>query len=127
MPEMTLMPRFAETDALGHINNCTLGIWFESARLPIFQLFVPDLDTAKWNVILRRTEYDFLDQLYYGREVTIRTRVAEVRDSSMVIGQEAWQDGRLATRGTAILVHFDYGTQKKKTIPEDLRAKLLAL
>ena len=27
-----IKPRFLETDALGHINNNTYGVWFEAAR-----------------------------------------------------------------------------------------------
>lgn len=127
MPEMTLQPRFAETDALGHINNTALGAWFESARMPIFRVFVPDLRAANWNLVLRRTEYDFLRQLHYGRDVTLRTRVAEVRSTSLVVEQEAWQDEQLAARGQAVLVHFDFERNAKRDIPPSIREQLLAL
>ena len=33
-----LMPRFYETDGLGHINNTVIPKWFETARTPIFAM-----------------------------------------------------------------------------------------
>lgn len=124
MPELTLMPRFAETDALGHINNTTLGVWFESARLPLFRIFVPDLRAAAWNVMLRHTEYDFLAELFYGEEVTIRSRVAKIGNSSITVEHEAWQAGKLAAKGIAVLVHFDPASKRKLEIPASHREQL---
>ncbi len=34
--EVITPPRFLETDALGHINNNTYGVWFEAARDQFF-------------------------------------------------------------------------------------------
>ena len=47
-----LMPRFSETDVLGHINNTALPVWFEAARVPIFKIFTPDLDPKQWKLIV---------------------------------------------------------------------------
>ncbi len=41
-------PSFTDTDALGHINNTRLPVWFERARNDLFRLFTPDLDPKKW-------------------------------------------------------------------------------
>ena len=51
--------RFSDTDALGHINNTMLPIWFEGARDPIFKFFMPDLDLSKWSLILAKIEVSF--------------------------------------------------------------------
>ena len=40
----SISPRFLETDALGHINNTVLPMWFEAAREPVFRMFSPELD-----------------------------------------------------------------------------------
>ncbi len=44
--------RFYETDALGHVSNTVLVGWFEAARIPIFKLFVPDLNLQNWPLIV---------------------------------------------------------------------------
>jgi len=49
-----ITPRFSDTDALGHINNTMVPIWFEGARDPVFKLFMPELDPNNWQLILAR-------------------------------------------------------------------------
>ncbi len=124
MFKITLSPRFAETDALGHLSNTTLPVWFEDAREPIFKLFNPELDVKAWSLILARIEVDFIRQIYYGSEVVIRTFITTVGTSSFTILQEAWQKGELAARGTSVIVHFDYKTQKSAPIPTGIKEAL---
>ena len=54
-----VIPRFSETDALGHINNTVLPVWFEAARVPIFKFFTPDLNPHNWKLIIAKVEVSF--------------------------------------------------------------------
>ena len=125
--EFTFQPRFNDTDALGHINNASLATWFEEGRRPIFELFVPDLDPKKWNLIIARVEIDYLAQGYYQKTTTIKTKVEKIGTSSFVLMQEALQDQKVISRGKTFLVHFDYAAQKSLPIPEAIKEKLLLL
>lgn len=127
MLELTFQPRFKDTDALGHINNASYSTWFEEARRPIFEFFVPDLDPKKWNLIIARIEVDFLAQGHYQKKATVKTWVEKVGNSSFVLIQEASQDGKPVARGKSFLVHFDYGTQKSIKIPDLIRKNLESL
>jgi len=120
----SLTPRFNDTDALGHINNASYSIWFEDARRPVFEFFIPDLDPKKWNLILARVEIDFLAQGEYQKEVAIKTSVEKIGNSSFVLLQEAYQDGKIICRGKSTLVHFDYQEQKSAAIPLNIKALL---
>ena len=55
----SLMPRFSDTDALGHINNTTIPVWFEGAREPVFKLFTPDLNPKDWHLIIAKIEINY--------------------------------------------------------------------
>jgi len=123
----TLKPRFNDTDALGHINNAAYATWFEEARRFIFKLFVPDLDPKKWNLIIARTEFDFIAQGQFEKEVTITTTVEKIGTSSFVLAHEAVQDNTVISRGKAFLVHFDYKTQKSVPIPPSIKDELQKL
>lgn len=123
---MTIQPRFAETDALGHINNTHLPVWFEQARTPLFELFVPDLDPQNWNLILAKVETEFLRELFYQSPVEIRTGVEKVGNSSFVAYQEIWQDNEKAAIGRSTLVHFDHQNKCSMPIPDYIREGLAA-
>ncbi|WP_406828645.1 acyl-CoA thioesterase [Microbulbifer sp. ARAS458-1] len=118
-------PRFSETDALGHINNTVVPVWFEQGRTPIFQLFNPDLNLNQWNLILKKMDVDFVAQIYLYSPVEIRTSLSAVGNTSMTIHQEVWQKGKLVAKGDCVMVHFDYAQQGKAPIPQEVREKLL--
>lgn len=119
-------PRFGDADGLRHINNIALVEWFEVGRNPIFRMFTPDLDLTyeNWKLILVRTEFDYLGQMYYGKDVEIRSYITHIGNTSFIIGHEAWQDGELKAKGKAVLVHFDFLNQKSVPIPNSIRAQL---
>lgn len=120
----TLEPKFAETDALGHVNNTVLPVWFEDARTPIFRLFTPDLNPQDWHLIIARIDVDFLGELFYGQSVEIRTGMKKIGNSSMVINHEAWQNGEIKARGSAVMVHYDHTAKASCPIPDTIRAEL---
>ncbi|WP_410209123.1 acyl-CoA thioesterase [Aquirhabdus sp.] len=124
---MTVLPRFYETDAFGHINNTVIAGWFEAAREPIFRIFTPELDIKKLTLILARIEIDFVAQTHYGQEVILKTGIEHVGNSSFVVVQEAWQSNLLVAKGKAVQVYFDFDTQKSDRIPDVYRQKLEAL
>jgi len=119
-----IQPRFAETDALGHINNATLPVWFEQSRRPIFKIFVPSLQPNDWNLILAKVEVEYTAELFYGEQVTVITAVKSIGNSSIQVYQEAWQGGRKAAKGIATMVHFDHQKKTSVSIPNDVRQTL---
>lgn len=119
-----ISPRFCETDALGHINNTVLPVWFEKAREPLFRLFIPDMTLQDWCLIVARLEVTFKSQLHFGHDVQIRTGLERIGNSSIVVAQQAWQRQQLCAEGSAVLVHFDYHRQKATAIPEAIRQAL---
>lgn len=120
----TLMPRFYETDAFGHVNNTVVAGWFETAREPVFKIFTPELDISQLSLILARIEIDFVGQIHYGSEVTLKTSIEKVGNSSFVVLHEAWQNDGCVARGKAVQVGFDFASQKSQRISDTQRAAL---
>ena len=87
MYKTVVTPRFGDIDGLRHVNNTVLAIWFEQARNPIFRMFTPDLDLSyeNWKLIMVRTEFDFLSEMYYGEDVEIRTYILKIGNSSFTM------------------------------------------
>ncbi len=126
MLKITVTPQFSDLDGLRHVNNNIIGRWFELGRNDLFKLFTPDLEVTheKWKLIMLRSEYDFLEQIFYGHDVEIRTYILHIGTTSFIFGNEAWQDGKMKAKGSSVIVHFDYIKQSKMPIPEDIKKEL---
>lgn len=116
-----IQPRFGDTDALGHINNAALALWFETARNPFIRIFVPDLNIKMetFPLIMAHTDYDFVDELFFQHEVEIRSWIIHIGSKSFTMYHEAWQKGRLCVKGSAVIVHYDFKTRQSTLLPED--------
>jgi acyl-CoA thioester hydrolase len=116
----TVTPRFGDMDMLGHINNVVPATWFEVARRPLFEIFdsLMEIKRETFPLILVHTDYDFVGQLYFQHDVEIRTYIARIGTKSFTVYHEAWQQGKLCVKGNAVIVHYDFNTEKSTPIPE---------
>ncbi len=116
--------RFSDTDALGHINNTMVPVWFEGARDPVFKWFMPELNLKEWRLILAKIDVNFHAQIYYGKEIELRTYIGRIGGSSFDVYQELWQDDIKCASGTAVMVHFCYENQHSLKIPTDVENEM---
>ncbi|RZQ53158.1 thioesterase [Pseudoalteromonas phenolica] len=121
-----LMPRFSETDVLGHINNTALPVWFEAARVPIFKIFTPDLDPKQWKLIVAKVEVTFKGELFYGQEVEVKTAIERIGSSSFVILQQAWQHGECCAEGKTVMVRYDFTDKSSQPLSKEEKQQLTA-
>jgi acyl-CoA thioester hydrolase len=119
-----IKPRFLETDALGHINNNTYGVWFEAARDEIFRIFMPKANIKEWNLIMAHTSFDFLKEVFWGKEVIVKTGVTKLGNSSIELCHAVYQDGKLCTTGKCIIIHYNFMTKEAVRIPDNIRTIL---
>lgn len=120
----TFTPRFSDTDALGHINNTMVPVWFEGARDEVFRWFTPTLNLSNWPLILAKIDVSFHGQMYYGKPMEVRTYISRIGSSSFDVYQELWQENVLKSSGTAVMVHFDYQQQVSVKIPTEIVDKM---
>ena len=121
-----IQPRFGDTDFLGHVNNAALALWFETARNPLFKMFVPDLNfkMETFPLIMAHTDYDFVEELFFHHEVEIRTWISHIGNKSFTVYHQAWQKKRLCVKGTAVVVHYDFNTKQSTPLPADKKKRL---
>ncbi len=121
---LTINPRFCDTDAMGHINNTVLPVWFLEGRESILRIFNPSLSTEEVSLVLAKIEIEYLEEIFFGKEVEIHTYVLRIGTSSVLVGQEAWQEGTLRATATATMVNFDKHLRKSVPIPADVKKRL---
>jgi acyl-CoA thioester hydrolase len=126
MFSVTITPRVGETDAMGHINNCVIPVWFEHGRTPLFRIFDPPLEFTResWHLVMVHSEYDYVDQLYCRSPVEVKTWVSHIGKKSFSLRHEAWQEGALRVRGSVVLVYYNFITESSEPIPAAIRAQL---
>jgi acyl-CoA thioester hydrolase len=113
-------------DILGHINNTVPVAWFELARNPLFRIFDQEMKLSResFPLIMAHTDYDYVAQLYFQYNVEIRTWISRIGTKSFTVYHEAWQEGRLCVKGSAVVVHYDFNTETTTPIPEDKKRLL---
>lgn len=124
MFEMEVVPRFCETDALGHINNTVFAVWCEAAREPIFKIFNPELKLEKWNLIVAHLDISMTSPCYFDFPVSIKTHVSKVGRTSFDVTHHIYQNDQQVAKVVAVLVHYDYQHKKSVEISKSLRSQL---
>ena len=124
MFETIISPRFAETDALGHVGNTVMPVWFETAREPIFRLIHPAMSLPDWPLIIAHIDVDYLRQVHVGSDVIIKVGVKSIGVKSITVYHEAWQHNQMVAKGDAVMVYFDYKNHQTVEIPETARKNL---
>ena len=124
MLKTTIRPRFSDTDALGHINNTVIPVWFLEAREPVLQLFMPGGAISEHSLAVVRMEINYQKETHFGEDVTLTTRVHHIGNSSFSLRQEVWQSGACTASGLTTLVHFNPQQKKAAPLPTHLREAL---
>lgn len=126
MWQQIITPRFSDTDALGHINNTVFAVWFEGARRDVFKIFTPELNLQHWPLIVASVKLDYHVQTHFHADVELRTYISRIGNSSFDVYQEAWQNGVKTVSGSAVMVQFDYTSNKAVAIGPEQRQQLSA-
>lgn len=122
--------RWGDMDALGHVNNTVFYRYSEHGRLDYFRRMseaTPAADTS--GPILADLRCSFLQQLQFPAEVEIATRTAHIGNSSFRMAQALFHQGGADAVASfeAVLVWFDYGSQRSTSLPDSARARIHAM
>jgi acyl-CoA thioester hydrolase len=109
--------RFADTDAVGHINNAAYASWAELARLR----FLQESGHQPMNFILAHLSIDYRRQVDYTDAVAVESRIAAIGNSSFTMAQQVLANGALAAEVKSVIVAFDYASQRTVPIPPAFR------
>jgi acyl-CoA thioester hydrolase len=121
--------RFRDVDAMGHVNNAVFLTYMETARVEYVRHQILRETQVRsfadtFGLILAKITCDFKSPIYYGQQVEVGTRVADMHNSSFVIEQRIEADGQLAALAKVVVVHYDYQAGKSVRIPDDTRNRV---
>ncbi len=116
--------RFNDLDALGHVNNNAIGVYFEQARIALLVAAGGFRDADGWTVVLARSLIEFKAELLYPNTVRVGVRGLRLGTSSMTIGVGIFLGDRCIATQEAVCVIVDKVTHRPTPLPEPLRAAL---
>jgi len=112
--------RFADSDALGHINNASYATYAEMARLA----FLSTLGESVRRMILANITIDFRRQVQVTDTVHVDSWVERLGTSSMAIAHTIFASGERAADVTSVVVYFDYASSRAMPLTDEMRAGL---
>jgi acyl-CoA thioester hydrolase len=121
--------RFADLDALRHLNNVAYLRYFETARIEFVRSLWPDRDPLTGDdsgigLIFAECHINYRSPVFLDDELAVACRVGEIRRSAFRVDFDMRVGERAAADGYGWLVGFDYGAQRACRLPDDLRERL---
>jgi len=124
--ETELQVRFADLDAMGHVNNATYATYLEQARVDYYAdvlgVGLDDIDTVLVNL-----EIDYRHEITLDHgTVTVVMGVREIGESSVVVGYELRAGGHVAATAETTQVYVDPEAGTSRPLPEAWVGKMEA-
>ena len=104
--------RFCDLDALGHVNNNAMGMYFENARAKLFSLVTPGWPWGEAIFVLVRTCISFKHELHMPARVKLGTCITKIGTTSLHIANALYHADTPVSYSESISVLID---QKKRT------------
>jgi acyl-CoA thioester hydrolase len=112
--------RFADSDALGHINNASFATYAEMARLE----FLSTLGESVQRMILANLVIDFRRQVLVTDAVYVDSWVEKLGNTSMSIAHTIFANDEPAAEIKSVVVYFDYASSKAMPLTQEMREGL---
>jgi acyl-CoA thioester hydrolase len=124
----TVVPRFRDTDAMGHLNNAVYLTYFEIARTAYWRELTGEPDYRQVPFILAHTTIDFRSPAFVFETLLVGVRVARLGNRSFECAYRVAEEAtdRLVVEGRSVQAIFDYAANRTYPMPEELKAQVRA-
>ncbi len=122
---ISLPIQWGDMDSFGHVNNIVYLKFFESARIAYFEkMGIVGDSVSSIGPILASTQCKFIFPLRYPDTVWAAAKVVDTQKNdrfTMEYAIYSQTHQRISTKGSGIIVSFDYTTQQKVDLPQNWR------
>lgn len=124
-----IVPRFRDTDAMGHINNAVYITYLEVGRQEYWRaLEGGNADYRRVPFILAHVTCDFRSEALMQETLELFLRCERVGGKSFGFTYQIREkaSGRLVVEAATVQVCYDYATKRSMSVPDGLRRALEA-
>jgi acyl-CoA thioester hydrolase len=124
-----IVPRFRDTDAMGHINNAVYITYLEVARQAYWSRLSGVYDYRRVPFILASVTCDFRSEALVNETLDAAIRCDWIGTKSFAFVYEIRErlSRRLVVEATTVQVCYDYGAKRTLVVPDELRRALEAM
>ena len=118
---------WGEVDIFGHVNNVSIFKYIQAARIKYIEKtgLTEMYKESKIGPTLASCKCEFRKPLFYPGQITIRTRVDSVKNTSFCIYHQILDDkNQVSAEAQDIIVVFDFDRNKKTQIPQKVRRRI---
>ncbi|WP_417789708.1 acyl-CoA thioesterase [Terasakiella pusilla] len=116
--------RFADLDALNHLNNIATAVYCESGRADFFVQTLGHNFGAKLNWMLANINITYLRPVDYPNDINIGTRIKKIGNSSIVLQQGFFTETDCFSTADSVLVYASLETNKSVPLTDEMKAIL---
>ena len=127
MIQQTIRVMANDTDFTQRIHYSAIFRYFEQADAEFFQhigISYKSLYEQGYGAPRVRVECDYLGAIRFGDEVTVRTGIARIGNTSFTYAFHFYIAGDLVAKGSMTIVFIDLTTERPVPIPAHVRAEL---
>lgn len=121
--EKTFAIAWGDMDALGHVNNARYFDYFQEARIEWLRELNIKM-TEQMGPVVIHVACTYLKPVVYPATVTLRSRIYNMGNSSMMMDHDLYQDEVLMAQGSCKVVWVDYTKNKSVPLPDSIRTFL---
>ena len=123
--------RFADLDALNHVNNANYLTYIELARIHyLHEVVKAEMGLHREGLILAKATVDFKKPILLTDEIVVQTRCSRIGNKSFEMEYEMLKMNtggapELMATSMTVLVCLDYSTGKTISVPEVWKKRIL--
>ncbi|MEK6721272.1 MAG: thioesterase family protein [Chloroflexota bacterium] len=130
-----IVVRFADTDAMGHVNNASYLTYFEIARVAYYEMVGGEplpvgVHGVDEGMILAEARVTYRSPAFYGETLTVETRATRRGRTSfrlehrLTAPRSRYGEARLVAVSESVLVTYDYRAERPIPVPPRLAAAM---
>lgn len=125
----TIEVQWGEMDALQHVNNVVYVSWGQTARIDYFRaigFFSSEVEKIEFGIILGFQSVKYISPVTYPDTIRIGTKTEEIKEDRIVLKSFYYSENKkkLVAIKTHEVIIFDYKTQSKILVPNELILKI---
>jgi acyl-CoA thioester hydrolase len=116
--------RFADIDALGHVNNAVFLSYLEVARTSFWSEHVGPVRVREIDFVVARVEIDYRRPVVFGDALTCDMWFARFGRSSFTVAYAFEVGGKPVAEARSVLVFIDPTSGSPKPMPDGFRERV---